>query len=93
MQQFYMIPSLRYNILRTNDNEKENLIYTQYLKSSIQIDDNFFHQLQKLFSNLLLSNKQYYNPFEFTFSFKDYEGNPTKIYEQKDAQEFLAIFF
>ena len=92
MQQFYMIPSLRYNILRTNDNEKENLIYTQYLKSSIQIDDNFFHQLQKLFSNLLLSNKQYYNPFEFTFSFKDYEGNPTKIYEQKDAQEFLAIF-
>ena len=92
MQQFFMIPSLRYNILRTNDNEKENLIYTQYLKSNYQIDDNFFHQLQKLFSNLLLSNKQYYNPFEFTFSFKDYEGNPTKIYEQKDAQEFLAIF-
>jgi ubiquitin carboxyl-terminal hydrolase 34 len=92
MQQFFCVIPLRNNILRINDNEKENLIETQYQKSQIKIDDNFFHQLQKLFSNLLISEKQFFNPFDFTYSFKDFEGNPTKIFEQKDAQEFLAIF-
>ena len=51
-----------------------------------------FHQCQKLFSYLLLSQKYDYNPFGFTYAFKDIDGNPTKLYEQKDAQEFLAIF-
>jgi ubiquitin carboxyl-terminal hydrolase 47 len=92
MQQFYMIPTLRYTVLKLNDNKKINYVYPEKMKSKNKIDDNMFHQLQKLFSYLLLSEKVDYNPFGFTYSFKDFDGNPTKLFEQKDTQEFLAIF-
>ena len=94
MQQFFMTPTLRYTVLKLNDNKKPNLINTERYKLNSRelIDDNMFHQLQKLFSYLLLSERIDYNPFGFTYSFKDFDGNPTKLYEQKDTQEFLAIF-
>ncbi|MCQ2815956.1 MAG: hypothetical protein MJ252_01700 [archaeon] len=86
LQQFFMVPSLRYGLLRFDDGEPIN----PTLKG---IDDNMFHQTQKLFSYLLLSERMDYNPYGFTYAFKDFEGAPTKIIEQKDAQEFLSIFF
>ena len=92
MQQFYMTPTLRYTILKLNDNQKPNFTNTERNKGIDKIDDNMFHQVQKLFSYLLLSERIDYDPFGFTYSFKDFEGNPTKLYEQKDTQEFLAIF-
>ncbi|MCQ2816905.1 MAG: hypothetical protein MJ252_06545, partial [archaeon] len=88
LQQFFMVPSLRYGILRFDDGEPENISYVQN-----GIDDNMFHQVQKLFSYLLMSERMDYNPFGFTYAFKDFEGQPTKLTEQKDAQEFLSIFF
>ena len=92
MQQFYMTPTLRYTVLKLNDNQKPNFTNTERNKGIDKIDDNMFHQVQKLFSYLLLSERIDYDPFGFTYSFKDFEGNPTKLYEQKDTQEFLAIF-
>ena len=92
LQQFYMIPTLRYIILKLNDKVEINVKDFDKFKSDEQIDDNMFHQLQKLFSYLLLSERVDYDPYDFIYSFKDFDGNPTKIYEQKDAQEFLAIF-
>jgi len=92
MQQFFMIPTLRYTVLKLNDNKKPNFkLNNRELKKEL-IDDNMFHQLQKLFSYLLLSERIDYNPYGFTYSFKDFDGNPTKLFEQKDTQEFLAIF-
>ena len=92
MQQFYMTPTLRYTILKLNDNQKPNFTNTERNKGIDKIDDNMFHQVQKLFSYLLLSERLDYDPYDFIYSFKDFDGNPTKIYEQKDTQEFLAIF-
>ena len=94
MQQLFMIPTLRYSILRFSDNKKKNIINNNEISyiNNEGVDDNMFHQCQKLFSYLLLSQKYDYNPFGFTYAFKDIDGNPTKLYEQKDAQEFLAIF-
>ena len=94
MQQLFMISTSRYSILRFSDNKKKNNITSNenFYRQNEQIDDNMFHQCQKLFSYLLLSQKVDYNPFGFTYAFKDIDGNPTKLYEQKDAQEFLAIF-
>ena len=57
------------------------------------MDDNVLHQFQKLLAHLELSERQDYNPFEFCFAFKDLDGNPTNISEQKDAQEFLNLIF
>lgn len=42
-------------------------------------------------AHLELSERQDYNPYDFTFAFKDFEGNPTNLGEQKDAQEFLNV--
>lgn len=34
-----------------------------------------------------------YDPYDFCFSFKEIEGGPTNVMEQKDAQEFLNVLF
>jgi ubiquitin carboxyl-terminal hydrolase 34 len=44
-------------------------------------------------AHLELSERSDFNPFEFCFAFKDLDGNPTNIAEQKDAQEFLNLSF
>lgn len=38
------------------------------------------------------SEKQYFNPKNFCQSFKDWDGNPTNVYEQMDADEFFLMF-
>ena len=50
-------------------------------------------QFQKLFGFLELSERVYADPFDFCFAFKDEDNLPTKLGEQKDAQEFLTRFF
>jgi ubiquitin carboxyl-terminal hydrolase 34 len=39
-----------------------------------------------MFANLLLTEKQDFNPDEFCFSFKDFEGLPVNVTIQQDAQ-------
>ena len=77
IQQFYMIPLFKRAIL-TADLPKNA--------------DNVTFQLQKMFSYLTFSKKQFYDPTDFVFSFKDYDGNPTNPLVQCDAQEFLGRF-
>jgi ubiquitin carboxyl-terminal hydrolase 34 len=89
LQQFFMIPAFRYNILSVDDNLPEELVEHKNAK----IDDNMLHQFQKVMANLELSPRMDYNPTEFCFAFKDFEGNPTNLGEQKDAQEFLNMLF
>ena len=45
--------------------------------------------MKNFFAYLSFSNKQYFNPSDFCHSFKDYDGNPTNIFEQMDADEFF----
>ena len=78
IQQFFMIPLFR-KIILTVETEKNNT-------------DNILYQLQKMFSYLNNSNRKFYSPESFVFSFKDYDGNPTNINIQCDAQEFLLRF-
>lgn len=86
LQQIYMVPSFRKSILQVDDLEQPNF------DNSNSFDDNFLHQLQRMFSFLQYSNRQDYNPEGFCHSFKDYEGNPTNILIQQDAQEFFSRF-
>ena len=77
IQQFYMIPLFKRAILTVD------------LPNNV---DNVTFQLQKMFSYLTFSKKQFYDPKDFVFSFKDYDGNPTNPLVQCDAQEFLGRF-
>jgi len=89
MQQFFMIPNLRYNLLCTDDGKEADM---KEYKNELH-DDNMFHQMQRLMAHLELSERYDYNPVGFCFSFKEFDGTPTNTSEQKDAQEFLNVFF
>lgn len=41
--------------------------------------------MMNMFGFLQLSDRQYYNPVPFCFSFKSFDGEPTNVREQKDA--------
>lgn len=60
---------------------------------SSQTSEDVLFQLQKMFLNLQLSEKKFYNPKDFCHAFKDYEGNPTNVSEQMDIDEFSGILF
>ena len=84
LQQFFMIPFFRYAILSLNIPEN--------LSEEKEDNDNLLFQLIRMFYYLNYSQKNEYNPKNFVYSFKDYDGNPTQINIQMDAQEFLARF-
>ena len=84
LQQFFMIPLFRYSIL--------SLPIPPELKVEKEDNDDLLYQLIRMFYYLNYSDKGDYNPKNFVFSFKDYDGNPTKINIQCDAQEFLSRF-
>ena len=86
LQQFFMVPALRYNILHTDDKIHPDT------DNPLKIDDNTLHQVQRMFSFLEMSERMDYNPVGFCYSFKDWEGNPTNVGIQQDAQEFLTRF-
>ena len=87
IQQFYMIPTLRYGLLGADDKRPP------CIKKPNEIDDNVLHQMQKIFAFLELTERQDYNPSKFCYSFKDMDGKPTNTSVQQDAQEFLNLAF
>ena len=89
MQQLYMVPSFRYAIIGCDDNQPPKPYSAEKYGKE---DDNLFHQLQVMFSFLLLSEKKYFFPQSFCHSYKDYDGNPTNPKIQQDCQEFYSNF-
>lgn len=79
MQQLYMICDFRDTLLETEDINE----------GKIDDHDNLFHQVQLIFGALKISQRQYYDPRLFCYAFKDYEGNPTNVFEQMDVDEFF----
>ena len=81
IQQFFMIQLFK------------NAILSLPLEAGLKEDEDndiLLFQLQKMFYYLKNSKKEHYNPKSFVYSFKDYDGNPTNINVQCDAQEFLS---
>ena len=84
-QLLFMIPEFRFSILSIDDRkEKEKGEYID--------DDNMLHQLQKLYTYLLLSSDRFITPQEFFLSIKDSKKNILRTNEQKDSQEFFSMF-
>ena len=82
LQQFFMMPFFRNAIL--------SLQIPNELPEDKEDNDNLLFQLIRMFYYLNYSDKGEYNPKNFVFSFKDFDGNPTRIDVQCDAQEFLS---
>ncbi|XP_071953763.1 ubiquitin carboxyl-terminal hydrolase 24-like [Antedon mediterranea] len=75
IQQLYMIPGIREEILGCHDNDDD--------------DDTVFYQLQMIFGHLMESKLQFYEPERFWRVFKLW-GEPVNIREQQDAFEFFT---
>jgi hypothetical protein len=87
LQQFYCTPAFRYGVLMANDNRNAQLVTYK----GRAIDDNVFHQFQKMMAYLDMSDRKDYDPHDFCFSYKDYSGEPTNVSVQQDADEFLKV--
>lgn len=81
-QQFFMISSFRDHILDIRD--------TDILEPPLE--ENMLYQFQLILAGLNYSEKQYYDPRGFCFSFKDFNGKPMNVMEQMDADEFFNDF-
>jgi len=81
LQQLYMIPSFRNDILSAVDPEQTTVS-----------EDNLLLQTQYLFSALNKSVKQHYNPKAFCNAVKDWDNNPINVLEQMDIDEFFNLF-
>ncbi|CAD8054531.1 unnamed protein product [Paramecium primaurelia] len=94
MQQFFMTPEFRYCMLRAEDGLEEKIILHKDNQGfEYQIDDNPFHQFQKMLASLDLSDKADFNPYQFCLTYKDSDNQPVNVSMQQDAQEFLNQFF
>ena len=89
IQQMYMVPTFRYAIMSADDGETEKP--SSGYNYAVD-DDNLLHQLQKMYTYLTYSNKMDYNPRDFCYSYKDFEGKPTNVRAQQDSQEFYNNF-
>jgi ubiquitin carboxyl-terminal hydrolase 34 len=89
LQQFYCTPAFRHGILMSTDNKE---VIISEVKGN-KIDDNLFHQIQKMFAYLDFSERRDFNPLEFCLSYKDYTGQPVNVMVQQDADEFLKVIF
>ena len=89
LQQCFNIPAFRYNLFRVVDETPPKMV--DYKEQ--QIDDNMLRQLQRLYGFLEMSERVFVDPTEFCFSFKQFNGEPTNVGEQRDAQEFTNEFF
>lgn len=80
MQQFYMIPKLRYGLLSMPRPDPEE-----------DPAEDLLFQLQTLFGNLQESERKYYATRPFTQAYKDYDGNPMNPLIQMDVDEFFNM--
>jgi ubiquitin carboxyl-terminal hydrolase 9/24 len=79
LQQFYMIPTLRETLLSTE------------LTTTGNKEDYVLFQLQKIFSSLKTSDRQYHNPKDFCTNFKGFDNQPVNVLEQMDVDEFFNL--
>lgn len=70
LQQLYHIPSFRVGLLSADD-------------TSSDPSDSVLFQLQTLFGYIQISQKRYCDTRPFCMSFKDYDGTPIRLGEQR----------
>lgn len=67
IQQFYNVPIFRYSMMNADDGAAPAIVQHQ----GREIDDNFLHQTQRLFTTLELTDRIAYNTRDYCFSYKD----------------------
>ena len=85
MQQLFMTVDFREGILNTDINSVASIVEDK--KESV------LYQLQTVFAKLFYAHRKAFPLTDFCHAYKDFDGNPTNVYIQQDADEFLRVFF
>ena len=91
IQQMYMVPTFRYAIISADEGDFSNQ-NSKYQYSENDYYAYLLHQLQKMYTYLTFSDKIDYNPRDFCFSYKNFDGNPINVMVQQDNQKFYNNF-
>ena len=93
IQQLFMNKNFRYLLLRADDQEPHTQTEIVDNKDEVRIvDDNFLHQIQRIFAFLQRTNRIDFAPHDFCVAYKPF-GESVNIMIQQDVQEFVSMFF
>ena len=79
-QNLYMIPAFRKAMIEVEDRN-----------SDTPDEENVLYHVKCIFSGLMETEKQYFNPKRFCKAFKDIDGSSIDVYTQKDVDEFFNM--
>jgi ubiquitin C-terminal hydrolase len=79
LQQFFMIDSLRSDILAIPD------------KENIPLQESLLFQLKSIFASLKFTEMKYVNPNDFCSNFRNYDGRVMNVFEQMDIDEYYNL--
>lgn len=86
VQQLFMNKNFRYCILRADDGENPKIIEAIDNKNEVRnVDDNFLHQLQKIFAYLESTSRIDFAPRDFCVAYKPF-GESVNVLIQQDVQ-------
>ena len=89
IQQLYMNRTFRHLLMRINDQKAPE--WTLDSKERM-VDDNFLHQVQRIFAYLDKTTRVDFIPSAFCIAYKPF-GESVNIMIQQDVQEFVSMFF
>jgi ubiquitin carboxyl-terminal hydrolase 34 len=89
LQQLYMNKTFRYLLMRIDDKKEPKM--TLDPKENL-VDDNFLHQIQRIFGYLENTTRLDFIPSAFCVAYKPF-GESVNIMIQQDVQEFVSMFF
>ena len=90
MQQIFMVPTFRYNLMCTEMDAKWAKARPEIVDGMPVIDD-MRYQAQRMMTNLEASTQTPFHTRPYVHSFKEFDGRPTDFNEQKDAQEYFTL--
>lgn len=85
LQQLFMVKGFRAGVLGCAPAEEP--------QDEEEREESLLFQLQSLFAHLQETDKAYYNPKGFCQAYKGQDGEPTDVFIQMDAHEFLSNLF
>jgi ubiquitin C-terminal hydrolase len=86
MQQLFHVAAFRSAVLAANSEKSQN-------DQPAPSQDSLLYQCQHMFAAMQFSNRKSFDTISFCQSITDFDGQPLRLGEQKDANEFCALLF
>ena len=94
IQQLFHMPAFTDGILRISSTATHTITdASSSSSSSSRENEAMLFQLQVMFGFMKLSQKRFYDTLPFCLAFRDYDGSPISLVEQKDINEFAGMLF